>query len=135
MNKVILIGRLVADPDTKTFSSGSVNATFRIAVQRYRKDANGNRESDYFTVVTWNKLAELVTKYLMKGRQVCVEGCIQNRSYEAQDGSKRYVTEIIAESVEFLGSREDKPAEAPAAPKAKPVQTSFEEVEDDDLPF
>lgn len=135
MNKVILIGNLASDVESRTTSSGISNCTFRLAVQRRFANANGQREADFLPIVCWRQTAELCSKYLLKGRKVAVEGSIQTRSYDAQDGTKRYVTEIIAENVEFLSSREEGVSPAPA-PAAKPApQPQFEPVEDDDLPF
>lgn len=135
MNKVILIGNLASDVESRTTSSGIANCTFRLAVQRRFANANGQREADFLPIVCWRQTAELCSKYLLKGRKVAVEGSIQTRSYDAQDGTKRYVTEIIAENVEFLSSREEGASPAPA-PAARPApQPQFEPVEDDDLPF
>lgn len=100
MNRVILIGNIASEIESRTTQSGIQNATFRIAVQRKFKNANGEREADFLPVVCWRQTAEFCTRYLSKGSKVAVEGRIQTRSYDAQDGSKRYVTEIIAESVE-----------------------------------
>lgn len=107
MNKVILIGNLASDPESRTTSSGVATCTFRLAVQRRFANASGVREADFLPIVCWRQTAELCSKYLLKGRKVAVEGSIQTRSYDAQDGTKRYVTEIIADSVEFLSSREE----------------------------
>ena len=107
MNKAILIGNLANDPETRTTQSGIAQCTFRLAVQRRFANQNGVREADFLTIVCWRQTAELCSRYLSKGRKVAVEGSIQTRSYDAQDGTKRYVTEIIADNVEFLGSRDD----------------------------
>ena len=147
MNKAILIGNLANDPETRTTQSGIAQCTFRLAVQRRFANAQGVREADFLTIVCWRQTAELCARYLSKGRKVAVEGSIQTRSYDAQDGSKRYVTEIIADNVEFLSSRGEEGArpsgyEAPApftaAPKQEasaPVGGGFTEVDDDELPF
>ena len=105
MNNVVLIGRLCDEPEVKTTSGGVAVCTFRLAVQRRFANSQGVREADFLNVVAWRQLAELCARYLSKGRKVAVEGSIQTRSYDAQDGSKRYVTEIVADSVEFLESR------------------------------
>lgn len=165
MNKVILIGNLTANPEAFTTQGGKTRSTFRLAVQRRYANATGVREADFLTVVAWNQTAEFCNRYLLKGRRVAVEGSIQVRSYDAQDGSKRYVTEIIAESVEALWAKDegagDRPhpsqpaAATPVHGPAGPVSLSdvhrtssqaldapkgegsgdFTEVEDDDLPF
>ena len=107
MNKVIMIGNLANDPEGRVTQSGISQSTFRIAVQRRFANQQGVREADFFTVIAWRQTADFCNRYLSKGRRVAVEGSIQNRSYDAQDGSKRYVTEIIADSVEALGSRNE----------------------------
>lgn len=105
MNKAILIGRLVRDPEMRTTASGINSTTFTVAVSRNYTGPNGERETDFINCVAWRKQAENIAKYCTKGSQVAVEGRIQTRSYDAQDGTKRYVTEIIADNVTFLGSR------------------------------
>ena len=139
MNKAILIGNLANDPESRTTQSGIAQCTFRLAVQRRFANQQGVREADFLTIVCWRQTAELCSRYLAKGRKVAVEGSIQTRSYDAQDGSKRYVTEIVADNVEFLGSRDDAQRSVPAAP-AKPAKPAggkddFTEVDDDELPF
>ena len=147
MNKVILIGNLANDPEPFTTQSGVSRSTFRIAVQRRFANAQGVREADFLTVVAWRQTADFCNRYLSKGRKVAVEGSIQVRSYDAQDGSKRYVTEIIADSVEALGSRNEEggqprnydngfaPPPARRTQPAAPSANEFTEVEDDELPF
>lgn len=105
MNKVILIGRLTKDPELRTIASGNATTSFTIAVNRNFTNQNGEREADFINCVAWRKQAENVAKYCTKGSQVAVEGRIQTRSYDAQDGTKRYVTEVVADNVTFLGSR------------------------------
>lgn len=144
MNKVILIGNLAADPESRTTQSGVQQCTLRLAVQRRFANQQGQREADFFNVVCWRQTAEFAARYLSKGRKIAVEGSIQNRSYTAQDGSKRYVTEINAEHVESL-DRAPETAPQPAVqteqePKAEPPQQmradEFIELPDDDeLPF
>lgn len=144
MNKVIMIGNLANDPEARTTQSGISQSTFRIAVQRRFANPQGVREADFFTVIAWRQTADFCNRYLSKGRRVAVEGSIQNRSYDAQDGSKRYVTEIIADNIEALGSRDEGQGQArprdngptpPPAPPAGPAMNDFTEVEDDELPF
>ena len=131
MNRVILIGNLANDPESRTTQSGIAQCSFRLAVQRRFKGANGERETDFLPVVCWRQTAEFVQRYLAKGRKVAVEGSIQTRSYDAQDGSKRYVTEIIADSMETVGSRED----GARKPESAQQNGGFTEVDDDELPF
>ena len=105
MNRAIIIGRLTKDPESRTTSSGIASTTFTVAVNRPFTSQNGEREADFLNCVAWRKQAENIAKYCTKGSQVAVEGRIQTRTYDAQDGSKRYVTEIIADNVTFLGSK------------------------------
>ena len=108
MNKVVLIGNLTKDPDVRTTSGGASVTTLSIAVNRRFKDKSGERVTDYFRVVAWNKLADICGKYLVKGSKVSVSGELQTKDYEAKDGTKRYVTEILADEVEFLTPKSDR---------------------------
>ena len=145
MNKVFLIGNLVADPELRRTSSDLAVCTFRLAVQRRFTNAQGVREADFFNIVVWRQQAENCAKYLSKGRRCAVAGSLQSRTYDAQDGTKRYVTEVVADEVEFLGSRNDRPAQTDDMP-IPPVQSAgpkpsvkkesgFVEIDDDELPF
>lgn len=136
MNKAILIGNLANDPEYVQ-KGEAARCSFRLAVQRRFANAQGVREADFFQVICWRGLAEYCAKYLAKGRKCAVEGRIQTRSYNAQDGTKRYVTEIIADSVEFLSAAgTGDPGPTPPPEHGKPThQMRFTEVEDDDLPF
>ena len=143
MNKVILIGNLAADPESRTTQSGVAQCTLRLAVQRRFANQQGVREADFFTVVCWRQTAEFCSRYLSKGRKIAVEGSLQTRSYDAQDGSKRYVTEVIADNVEFCDSRPE--GGRPRTDNPPPVQEppagygmnngGFTEIDDDELPF
>ncbi len=118
MNKVVLIGNLTRDPDVRNTQSGVSVCTFTLAVQsRYKETA------DFINVVAWRGIAETCGRYLKKGSKACVCGALQSRSYEAKDGSKRTVVEVIADEVEFLSFAEKKEAE----PVGEPI--------DDELPF
>lgn len=109
MNKVILMGRLVKDPEIRYTQSGKNVATFVLAVNRQvGKDAPADApKADFIPIVAWNKIADVAGNYLSKGRQVLIEGHMQVRNYEAQDGSKRYVTEVITEKIDLIGSKGD----------------------------
>lgn len=131
MNKVILIGNLSADVESRTTQSGIAQASFRLAVQRRFANQQGQREADFFQVVCWRQTAEFAARFLSKGRKVAVEGSLQTRSYDAQDGSKRFVTEVIADSVEFCDSKPEGKAAAPAQAQGY----GFTEVDDSELPF
>lgn len=130
----MITGNIARDPEARTTQSGISQSTFTVAVQRRFKGQDGQREADFLTVVAWRQTADFCNKYLSKGRKVAVTGSVQTRSYTAQDGSKRYVTEIIADHVETLDKREDKPKdEQPAQEQPDPSQ--FTEVDDNELPF
>ena len=106
MNKVILAGRLVRDPEVRYTQTGKAVASFTLAVnRRFSRGADQQQTADFIPIVVWDKLAEVCGNNLVKGSQVLIEGRIQIRSYDAQDGSKRYVTEVIAQELEFMGSR------------------------------
>ncbi len=138
MNKVVLIGNIASDIESRTTQSGVAQCSFRLAVQRKFTSANGERETDFLQIVAWRKTAELCQKYLSKGRKVAVEGSIQTRSYDAQDGSKRYVTEIIADNVEFVESKSGNADNGNTAARSGNMQRSsggFVEVDDEALPF
>lgn len=105
MNKVFLIGRLTRDPELRYTSSNIATASFSLAVDRNFTNQNGEREADFINIVVWRKQAENVKNYLTKGSQVAIDGRIQTRSYDGQDGQKRYVTEVVADNVQFLGTR------------------------------
>ena len=139
MNKVMIIGNLTRDPELTTTNSGVSLCRFSLAVQRRFQNAEGEREADFFNVVVWRAQGENCYKFLKKGAKCAVIGRLQNSSYEASDGSKRYTTDIVADEVEFLSS---KPADgqgemsAPAAAKpGKKETTELEPIDDDSLPF
>ena len=102
MNKVFLIGRLTRDPELRYTSSNVAAASFTVAVNRNFTNQNGERDADFINVIAWRKTAENIKNYLTKGSQIAIDGRIQTRSYDAQDGTKRYVTEVVADNVQFL---------------------------------
>ena len=105
MNKVILVGNLVRDPDFRTTPSGQNVCNFRIAVQRRFANQQGVRESDFIDCVAWRQTADFVHRFFTKGRRIGIVGSLQTRTYDAQDGSKRYVTEVVCDECEFVDSR------------------------------
>lgn len=130
MNKVILIGRLTKDPELRYTPSGSAVATFILAVNRTFTNQQGEREADFINIVVWGKPAENCANYIVKGSQVAIDGRIQVRTYETQEGQKRWVTEVVANSVQFLDSRGkkgDKPEDSNIG-----REVDFNE---DDIPF
>lgn len=102
MNKVFLIGRLTRDPELRYTSSNTAATSFTVAVNRNFTNQNGERDADFINVIAWRKTAENIKNYLTKGSQIAIDGRIQTRSYDAPDGSKRYVTEVVADNVQFL---------------------------------
>ncbi len=137
MNKVILIGNLSKDPELATTNGGVSVCRFTIAVQRRFQNAEGERDADFINVVVWRGQAENCHKYLKKGSKCAVEGRIQTSSYEAQDGTRRYVTEVVADNVEFVGTRQREDGDAPVAAKSQPAKpvADLEPIDDDSLPF
>lgn len=105
MNRVFLIGRLTRDPELRYTGSNLPVATFTLAVNRAFTSQSGEREADFLNIVVWRKQAENVKNYLTQGSQVAVEGRIQTRTYDDQEGKKRYITEIIADNVQFLDTK------------------------------
>ena len=145
LNSVILMGRLVADPELRTTTTGKSVATFRIAVDRgYSKNA-AERTADFITIVAWEQTANFVCRYFTKGSMIAIQGSIQTRQYEDKTGAKRTAFEVVAREVSFCGSKNETgttggnyvaaaPAQAPAYQTAMPGD--FEEITDDeDLPF
>jgi len=114
VNKVILVGNLGSDPEVKKISSGQTVALFNIATSRNWMNREGQRQeqTDWHRIVVWGKPAELCGEYLSKGRQVYIEGRLQTRSWEDDKGQKRYVTEVVALQVIFLGSGRDQSSQA-----------------------
>lgn len=109
VNKAILVGNLGKDPELRYTPSGTAVATFPIATTERFKDREGNRQerTEWHNIVAWRQLAEICGKYLHKGKQIYIEGKIQTRSYDDRDGNKRYITEIVADQMQMLGTRDD----------------------------
>ena len=116
INRVVLVGRMAADPELKYTPSGVAVANFRIAVNRNRPNQQGEREADFIRVVAWRQNAEFAANYLGKGRLVAIDGRIQSRSWQTPDGQRRSMTEVVADSVQALGPRpEGAPGREPEA--------------------
>lgn len=108
LNKVILQGRLVADPELRHTGGGVAWASFRLAVDRdFKNKETGERSADFLSIVAWRQTAVFVEKYLSKGRMVIVEGKLQSRTYDDQEGNRRYITEVVADNVYFADSKRD----------------------------
>src|SRR5690606_33370699 len=129
LNRAILVGRLAVDPRLSYTQSGVAVTTVRIAVDRPFKNQQGERETDFFPIVTWRQLAEVCAHNLGKGRPVAVEGRLQTRSYQAQDGSKRWVTEVVADNVRFLDWPKD------GRPEATGAGDVMDDMQEDEVPF
>jgi single-strand DNA-binding protein len=148
INRVVLVGRLTKDPELRYTNSNIAVGTFTVAVDRGFTNAAGEKETDFLPIVVWRKQAENVGKYLKKGSLVGIDGRIQTRNYEAADGTRRYITEIVADMVKFLDSKPkddntaqyDTKHEIPdSLKKEEKVDPFFAssniEIDDDDLPF
>ena len=138
MNKVMLIGNLTRDPELTTTNSGVSVCRFSLAVQRRFGSSDNGPQADFFNIVVWRGLGENCHKFLKKGSKCCVIGRLQNSSYEAQDGTKRYTTDIVADDVEFLGTKPSDSGEnvVSSAPKASEANVAeLEPIDDDSLPF
>lgn len=133
MNSVVLMGRLVADPELRTTNTGKSVANFRIAVDRpYSK--SGGKQADFITIVAWEKTADFVSRHFSKGSMIALQGAIQTRNYEDSSGNKRTAFEVLAREVSFCGDKK----EASSAPTqmSAPAPGGFEEIPDgEDLPF
>ena len=118
-NKVILGGRLTADPELKQTQSGIPVVSFSIAVNRRYQSKDAPQQTDFFNVTAWRATAEFVSKYFRKGSSICITGTIQNRTWTDQQGQKRYATDIVADEVMFVDSRQESSG-IPAAPQYTP---------------
>jgi single-strand DNA-binding protein len=139
LNVVALMGRLVADPQLRQTTTGKNVASFRVAVDRGRKDANGQNQADFFDIVAWDKSAEFVCRYFQKGSMIAVEGRLQSRNYQDKSGNNRNAVEVVVNNVSFAGNKEPAQSQnvanrAVSAPVA--ANNEYEPIEDDgDLPF
>lgn len=141
MNKVILVGRLTAEPELRYTPSNKAFSRFTLAVNRDFKNENGETQADFISVVAWDTKAETISKFVKKGHRIGVEGRIQTGSYEKEDGSRGYLTDVILEKLHFLEnkSKDDRPA--PEYAGSEPDEDPFAdfgdsvEIADNDLPF
>jgi single-strand DNA-binding protein len=140
VNKVILIGRLGRDPELKYTPNGQAVTNFTLATDRSWTGSDGqkNRVTTWHNIVAWGKQAEIIKEYMSKGREIYIEGRIDNRSYDDKEGNKRYVSEVVVESFQFIGSRGDTSGGQGQGPDMPGNQTSPADTgsgEDEDLPF
>ncbi len=135
LNRIILIGRLTRDPELRYTPNGVAVASFTLAVDRPFTNQQGEKAADFIDIVTWRQLAETCANYLGKGRLVAVEGRLQIRSYDAQDGQRRKVAEVVAEMVRFLDR--SKPAAGEGVPATQPAESLGTEISfnEEDIPF
>lgn len=125
MNKVLLVGRLTKDPEIKLTQNQIQYCNFTLAVERRFKDANGNRQADFINCVAWKNTAQFIQKYFKKGDRIGIEGNIQTRSYDDQNGVKHFLTEVIVDAAEFVESSTAPKNEEPQEPEA-PASLPFE---------
>ncbi len=152
LNKVMLIGRLTRDPENKTTPQGVALTTFGLATGRVWKDQQGNQRdaTEFHNVVAWRRLAEICAQYLTKGKQIYIEGHLQTRTWDGQDGKKNYRTEVVADNMIMLGSptgsapsaprQQQAPQPAQEAAQPQPVMNTTsvsadEEIRIEDIPF
>lgn len=143
LNRIILMGRIVANPELKITPTGKSVTSFRIAVDRNYSKSGNERKADFFDIVCWNNTAEFVCRYFTKGSLIALEGRLQSRTYQAKDGSNRYVIEVLADTVSFTGERKERDPNNNNSPSAPPhpqipmtAHNDFENMPlDDDLPF
>lgn len=138
LNVVALMGRLVADPQLRQTTTGKNVASFRIAVDRGRKDANGHNRADFFDIVAWDKSAEFICRYFQKGSMIAVEGRLQSRNYQDKSGNNRNAVEVVVNNVSFAGNKEAQSQNVANRAVSAPVvaNNEYEPIEDDgDLPF
>ena len=137
MNHFVGIGRLTRDPDVRYTQSGKAVASFTLAIDR-RQGTNGETQADFVACVAWEKTADVISRYCTKGKKIAVEGRIQTRSYEAKDGTKRYATEVVVQSMEFCDSKgggQDGSTSPAASPEQQGIFDGSRAVADSDIPF
>lgn len=141
LNKAMIIGNLTQDPELRQTTTGQAVCSFSVATNRTWKDQSGEKQeqAEFHNVVAWAKLAEIITQYVKKGNRIFIEGRLQTRSWEGQDGVKRYRTEIVAENMVMLGGRSESSgfgggSDSDATPTQAPVSAD-DEIKLEDIPF
>lgn len=143
MNKAIIVGNLTKDPEMRTTPNGVSVTSFTVAVNRRYKSQDGQQQTDFINCVAWRSTAEFVAKYFTKGSRIGVVGTIQTRTYNDQNGNKRYVTEVVADEVEFAGSKtQNQDMQKPTEQESRTADELFAEdladfqpLDDSELPF
>ncbi|MDO4288319.1 MAG: single-stranded DNA-binding protein [Eubacterium sp.] len=135
MNKIVLIGRMVRDPELRTTTTGKSMTRFGVAVERKYKQ-EGQPTADFIDVVAWGRLAEIIVQYMKKGRRIAINGRLQTGSYTAKDGSKRYVTDVILEEFDFIESARERQLQETAREVSLESTPEFHLIaEDEEVPF
>ena len=144
LNKAMIIGNLTRDPESRTTPSGQAVCNFGVATNLIWTDANGDKQerAEFHNVVAWRKLAEICSQYLKKGSKIYIEGRLQTRDWEGQDGVKRYRTEIVADNMIMLDSKGSRPSAGPAGPagpddssQPEPPASASDEIQVENIPF
>ena len=134
MNKIILVGRLTKDPEVRTTSAGFNTVNFTVAVNRNFKNKDGNYDADFLPCVAFRQTADFISKFFKKGNMICLDGRVQTRNYDAADGSKRYVTEVVVENVEFVGGKNDSTSSSNTDFVDEPSVAPIDEMPEYDIP-
>lgn len=127
MNKVLLVGRITKDPEVRYTTSGIPSVQFSLAVDRGIRDANGNRQADFINCVVWRQQADFMSRYIKKGYLLSIEGRIQTRNYQGQDGQMRYVTEVVVDQIENLQPRDNTQGVVNQQPQYQSQQSSYQQ--------
>jgi single-strand DNA-binding protein len=135
INRFISVGRLTKDPDLRFTPNGVAVASFTLAVNRPFKNQNGDQDADFIPIVVWRKQAENVAEYLKKGNLAGIDGRIQTRNYENKEGNRVYVTEVMADSVQFLEPKRSNNNQQQPSSQGKPDNWTPDDVPDSELPF
>jgi single-strand DNA-binding protein len=135
INRAVLVGRLTKDPELRFTQNGVALANFTLAVDRARKNANGEKETDFIPIIVWQKMAEYCAEYLHKGSLCAVDGRIQVRTYDDRDGNRRWVTEVVSENIRFLDRKKtESPQNSDAPPQNNNIGTEVN-FDPEDVPF
>ena len=135
LNSVVIMGRLVADPELRTTASGKPVTSFTVAVDKRFNKQGEEKQADFIDIIAWRNTAEFVCKHFRKGSMIAVQGSIQTRMYEDKNGNKRKAVEIVADEVSFCGDKNINAAPAPTTPTITPSAEEYRDIPEDDLPF
>lgn len=135
LNSVVIMGRLVADPELRTTANATPVTSFTVAVDKRFNKLGEERQADFIDVVAWRQTAEFVSKYFRKGSMIAVQGSIQTRMYEDKNGNKRKAVEVLADEVSFCGDKNINAAPTPTTPTITPADEEYRDIPEDNLPF